>query len=173
MARGKKNKGGFLKMLGIEAEKAPSEEETSKSDRQAKIVLAWKYLRDRIDRGVAEYLQTGDSQILREYVARPTQDTLIAHLDRLRGSGLAWIQPDRVAQTDPQFEVISEELNSKGQPTSFVIRETFSDYSMIRAADGQERAAGGEKRSIQAKVEVEGGQHFRLLSVIEVKGATI
>jgi hypothetical protein len=173
MARGKKNKGGFLKMLGIEAEKAPSEEETGKAERQAKIVLAWKYLRDRIDRGVSEYLQTGNSQALQEYVARPAQDTLIAHLDGLRGSGVSWAQPDRPTQTSPEYEVVSEQLNSKGQPTAFVIRETFSDYSILRAANGQERQADGGKRSIQAKVEVEGGQHFRLLEVIEVKGKTI
>jgi hypothetical protein len=169
----KKKKKGFLSLLGIEAEKAPSTDEKAKAERQAKVVLAWQYLRDRIDRGVLEYLQSGDSQIIRDHVAQPVQGKMIDHLDRLRANGLVLQQPDRSTRTKPRFEVVSEQLNAKGMPTSFVIRENFTDFSVLQATNGQESSAGGRDRAIQAKVEVEDGQHFRLLEIIEVKGATI
>lgn len=169
----KKKKKGFLSLLGIEAEKAPSDDDKAKAERQAKIILAWQYLRDRIDRGVLEYLQSGDSEIIRSHVAQPVQEKMIRHLDNLRSNGLLLEQTDRSTRTKPRFEVVSEQLNSKGMPTMFVIRERFTDFAALRAANGQENSAGGQDRAIQAKVEVEDGQHFRLLDVIEVKGATI
>lgn len=159
-------------MLGIEAEKAPSEEDVHREERHRKIVLAWKYLRDRIDRGSYEYLRSGDSRPLQDFVTRPALDSLIAHLDKLREHELFWEQPERMTRTEPRYEVISEQLDSKNQPTTFIVQETFSDRSVLSGA-GMEKAAPGDTHSIQAKVEVIDGQHFRLLSVIEVKGKTI
>jgi len=169
----KKSKGGgkMLKAIGLEAERAPEEKEVEKADRQAKIILAWKYLRERIDRGVADYLETGSEAILREHVQRPALDTLLEHLRRMKEEGVVWSQPDRQMRSSPEIEVVSEKLNSRGLPTSFVVRESFLDYSLLRSAQG-ERRAEGRRRVLQATVEVEDGQIFQLASVLEVKGVS-
>jgi hypothetical protein len=168
----KKKEGKLLKAIGIEAERAPEEKEIERQQRHAKIIQAWEYVRVRIDRGAEEYLQTGSEEILRDHVARPALDALLEHLRRIKEDGLQWSQPDRQARTQPQFEVVSEKLNSRGQPTSFVIRESFLDNSIFQSAEGQKQASGN-RRSIQATVEVENGQNFFLVSVLEVQGKSI
>lgn len=168
----KKKEGKLLKAIGIEAEKAPQESEIERDQRHQKIVQAWEYVRGRIDRGASEYLQTGSEETLRSHVARPALDALLEHLGRMREKGLVWEQPERSARTQPQVSVVSEKLNSRGQPVSFVVRESFLDNSVMRSSQ-EERQASGNKRVIQATVEVENGQDFYLVSVLEVQGATI
>lgn len=173
--KNKKDTGGgkILKAIGLEAERAPEESEVEKQERHAKIVLAWKYLRDRIDKGTVDYLQNGSDAILREHVQRPALDTLLEHLRRLREQNIMWSQPDRSVLAKSEIEVVSEKLNSRGQPVSFVVRESFLDNSLLQGPGGAERKASGDKRTIQATVDVENGQEFHLVSVLEVKGKTI
>ena len=176
ISKGKRKKdtggGKILKAIGLEAEKAPEEGEVEKQERHAKIILAWKYLRDRIDKGTTEYLQSGSDAILREHVQRPALDTMLEHLRRMREQDLMWSQPDRSVLAKSDIQVVSEKLNSRGQPTSFVVQESFLDNSVI-SGGGRERRASGDKRIIQASVNVENGQEFHLVSVLEVKGKTI
>lgn len=168
----KKKEGGVLRAIGIDAEKAPAESDLERDARHAKIIQAWEYVRVRIDRGAEEYLGSGSDKILREHVSRPALDAMLEHLRRMREDGLSWSQPDRQVRTEPQVEVVSEKLNSKGQPTSFVVRESFLDNAILQSPEGS-RQAPGNRRTIQATVEVENGQDFFLVSVLEVKGKTI
>jgi hypothetical protein len=173
--KGKKQAGGgWLEKIGIKAEKLPTEDEHKRAERHATIERVWKYLRDRIDRGAIEYFRTGSTDILREFVGRPALDSMLEELERLRNAGVYWVQPDRGARTNPRYAIISEKLNKNNQPERFVIQERFVDHSVLRAVDGNaEKACEGVERVIQATVEVKGGRDFKLLSVIQVKGATL
>jgi hypothetical protein len=173
MAR-KKQRKGLLGTLGIKAEPLPSSEDKTRDERHKKIAQAWTYLRDRIDRGIAAYFSEGSAQKLAEHVERPALDALVAELDRLRDAGVVgWAQPDRATVTQPQYKVISEELNEAMQPTKFVIEERFKDFSELRSRAGATERCPGTERVIQASVSVLRGTEFKLVSVIEVREATL
>lgn len=178
MAKKKKGKkGGLLKAIGINAEAAPTDDALVKKDRHNKIELAWVFLRDRIDKATHEYYRSGSFQQLEQFVERPALDAMKEELTRLREEGIYWHQPDRPVHTNPQFEVVSEQLNKNGQPTRFVIQERFIDHSAFYLIDGSElqplAANEGEERVVRATVNVRGGSEFRLHSVIEIKSATL
>jgi len=170
----KKGKKGLLGSLGIKAEKAPSQTAAEDQRRHEAIKKAWGFLRRQIDSGVEEYFRSGYTDRLRDYVARPASDLLFSELEKLRSSGIYWTQPDRPTATQPKVEVIRERLNEHRQPVEFTVQERFKDHSVYRSmSGGVERVCEGKERVIQATVEVQDGQHYKLLSIIEVRGATL
>lgn len=172
--QGKKQKKNWLERLGIEAEKVPTEDDKEREARHEKIVLVWKYVRDRIDKGVAEYFRTGSTDTLREFMSRSVLEATLEELEKMRKAGVYWAQPDRAAKTNPTYKVISEKLNKDRQPERFVIQERFEDHSVLRSIQGKaEKVANGTEHVIQATVDVENGSEFTLVSIIEIKGATL
>jgi hypothetical protein len=169
----KKKKGGLLRAIGVNAEAAPTDEAVSKRERQSKIELAWVFLRDRIDKASHEYYRSGSFKQLEQFVEKPALDLMKEQLTKLREDNVYWHQPDRQAQTEPRYNVISEQLNKNNQPTSFVIEERFSDHSALYEIAGEEllplSTNEGQERVIRATVNVRGGSEFLLHSVLEVR----
>lgn len=172
--KNKKQKGGFLKKLGVQAEKEASPSDLQEKERHEKIKQAWGYLRRQIDKGVDEYFRSGDTATLREFVEEPALPTLLAELEKMRSAGIYWSQPDRATKTSPRMDVISERLNKNQQPERFVVQERFIDNSIYKTLDGRsERVCEGKERVFQATVDVKGGTSYKLKTIIEVRGATL
>lgn len=163
--------------MGVKAEAAPTEDAVVEKDRHKKIELAWVFLRDRIDKAIHEYYRSGSFQQLEQFVERPALDSMKEELVRLREQNVYWHQPDRPVHTNPQYKVISEQLNKNGQPTSFVIEERFIDQSAFYIIDDRElqplSVNEGHERVIRSTVHVRGGSEFLLHSVIEVRSASL
>lgn len=174
---GPKQKKGFLDIVGVKTEKVATEEDKRGQEMDQNIMLAWKYLRSRIDLAVHEYYRTGKFTKVEQYVERPALDALKQELHTLRAADIYWQQPDRQSTTEPHVTVVSKELNKRGQPTKFVIQERFRDFSVHqRVVDGSlvpDARADGDEHVIQATVTVRNGAEYRLHSVIKVRGAAL
>lgn len=172
-----KKKGGILGALGIQTEAVPTESDHRDKDREKNIRLAWKYLRSRIDLSIHEYYRSGKFTKLEEFVERPALDALRQELHTLRSENIFWQQPDRQTLTEPEIVVGPVELNKKGQPTKFTIRERFKDYSVHqRVVDQQlvpDARSDGSERVIEATVTVRNGSEYKLHSVRQVRNATL
>ena len=170
----KKQKKSILDRIGVKAKKLPTENEVAAGDRREQMIMAWEFVRDRIDKGCSEYLVTGESETLKAYVGRPARDHLIRHLEDLRQRGVRWAQPDRSTRTNPRYEISGEQLASDGALHKFVVEERFNDNSIYAYADGSPQAqCPGRERVIQGEIEVESGTVYRLIAVTEVQGATL
>lgn len=173
MAGKKKNKGGLLGVIGVKTEKLPSADEAKTQKRQEQMVLAWNFLRHRIDFAIHEFYRSGEFAELEKYVERPALDAMKAYLSDLRSRGVYWHQPDRDVRTSPEPRVVpgSEELDRADRPVRFVIEERFQDYSVLLRMHENEwipdSEAGGVERVIQATVNVY-GRDFKVQSVIGV-----
>lgn len=165
--------GNILKAIGVETEEAPTEKESEKKKREDTIILAWRWLRDQIDKDVDQYLRTGDRGQLQQRVGSPAIDALVPYLDDLREKGLLWSRGSDMVRKEAKVEVVSAELNKHKQPTSFVVRERFRDESVISGPGGQQSKCQGKERVLQAKVEVIDGQDYRLMNVIQLRGETL
>jgi hypothetical protein len=173
----KRQKGSLLKAIGIDAEAAPTQDDVQRAERHKKIEQAWDFLRTRLDRCVASYYETGSFEELSQFVERPALDSMKQQLIDMRSKGLYWQMPERKVMTQAKYEVVSEELNKRGQPTQFVIEEHFRDHSEILQITDQGLVpiskSDGVDRVIQATVNVRNGQEFKLHSVIAVLDKTI
>jgi hypothetical protein len=166
--------------LGLKVEKVPTQEEAVERGLHDQIILAYGYVRDRIDRGCHHYYRSGSFAKLEEFVGRPALDQMCDRLAMLRSANIYWQQPDRTSRTQPDPRVIPSglKLDSDGRPLEFVVEERFLDFSVHKrlseggrfTIDGQ---CPGTPRAIQSKVTVRNGNEFKLVEVIEVKGATL
>jgi hypothetical protein len=164
--------GGILGKVGVDVEKDDSVDEAKIKERRMMIFKTWEWVRKEVDRGSQLYLQNGDPAVLQEYVARPAYDAMIAHLDSLAKQGILWAQPERKIKTEAKLEFVSEKLNSQDQPIEFIVRERFRDFSVYRTSGG-DVVAPGREHVIQGKIEVKNGDQFKLISVTEIKEASL
>lgn len=163
--------------VGVQAE-AISSPEAQKTDRHERIILAWKYLRAKVDQGVIEYYADGSSPILEEYVDPQTLRELKKYLNDLRAKHVYWVFPQRSKVSQSKVTVIDERLGSDQIPVEFTIQERFSDVSAFQLVELKKNAAGkmvsevvderiarGVERAILATVEVVEGREYRIISV--------
>jgi hypothetical protein len=172
-----KKKGGVLGALGIQTEAVPTEQDKQTVEREKNIILAWQFLRTRIDVATHDYYRTGNFSKMEEFVERPALDAIKQHLNELRSSNILWSQPDRKAATQWSFKVMNVEMNKKNQPVRFVIRERYKDYSrhqlVVNGQLTEGTRARGEERVIEATVTVRNGTDYKLHSVRQVREATL
>ena len=175
----KKDKPSAAERFGLKIEKVATQEEVTKQALHDDIILAYGYVRDRIDHGCNAYYRTGEFSKLEEFVGRPALDMMVDRLQALRSANIYWQQPNRAGRTQPEMRVIPAglKLDPEGRPLEFIVEERFLDFSVHkRLVDGQfvtDAECAGAPRAIQSKVVVRDGRDFKLVEVIEVKGATI
>lgn len=165
--------GKLLKVVGVEAEEAPTEKQEEINKKEQKMILAWRWLRDQIDKDVDRYLRTGDRSELEKRIGSPAIDAMLPYLDDLRQKGVLWSRGSDVVRKESQVEVVSAELNKQKQPTSFIVRERFRDQSVISGPGGQKNVCPGTERVLQARVDVIDGQDYKLLNVIQLRGEAL
>lgn len=153
---------------GVEVSAAPTEDDERRERRHTNIVMAWKWLRDQLDRDIQHYFETGSTEELEKHCVPPALDRLIAQLEVLHSQGKRWRQPERQLRTNFQVEVIDEELDAQRRvPTMFVIQETFTDRSVLETSTGPIEGEG-ERRTFKATVLCPGPTDFKLRDVRQV-----
>ena len=173
--------GGILSAIGITTEPAATEADKKKAEREEQIKAAWWYLRNRIDGAIHDYYKTGTFSKLEQFVERPALDLFKQELHSLRAANIFWQQPHRKTATEPTYTVVHVDFNKDKQPTRFVIRERFRDFSVhqrVVRRDGEQvlipdSSAPGTERVLEATVTVTGGSSYMLHSVRRVRSATL
>jgi hypothetical protein len=170
-------RGGLLSAIGVKTEVVATEKDKKGDDMKEKVVLAWQYLRKRLDDSILDYYKTGEFTKLEEFAEQPILNALKQELYTLRAANIFWEQPERRIQTQPVIVVGPIDTNSGGQPTKFVIRERFKDFSVHKLVVDDNLVphsrANGEERVIEAVVSVRDGSKYKLHSVRQVRSAVI
>lgn len=165
--------GSLLGALGIEKVEQLSPEEQQRKQTEEQLKTVWKsHVRKRVDKGVKQFFVEGKTEVLESIMERPALDLLLAELERLRSRNVIWVQPKRSQNTDPRVEILEVNDGRGGRSPHFVVREEFSDFSLIQEwENGQpkrERQGKGERRTFEATVVVGEGHEYRLVNLVRV-----
>lgn len=167
----------LLGAVGFDAEPAPTAEDEREREYNEQMVMAWRWLRSHaLDRTISEYFATGRFDHLNEYVIGAAGEHLRAHLSAMREQGIAWKPSSPKQRQDSEVTIVASQYNNEGGVQSFIVQESFLDYSTIAYVNEQGQVVGTneanltnpERRVLHARVICDGPQNYRLSELKQV-----